>query len=116
MAKAKKDNRTMTKKDNGTDLEAKVERLELLSVASDVENMGTKRAALQTKLQQLQAEGTLAQQNLKEVTERGQELLQQFQTAYAAYKAKLKVPEGKEVNLRTGEIVDAPSEGQQSSQ
>ena len=95
------------------DANAKIERLELLSVAMDLENFGTRRLALQIKIQQLQAEANLVNQELTEATAKGQSMLETFQKAYGAYKVKLEIPEGKEINLRTGEVVDTPPSSQQ---
>lgn len=111
MAKAKK-----PKTDNGTDntdLELKLERMEVLSMAQDLETLSTQIQALQNKIQALQSEANLTNKTLQELQARGQELHAQYQQRLEALKVKLEVPEDKELNLRTGEFVDKPDTQQQ---
>lgn len=108
MARAKK-----PKNSNGADtqeLELKIERMEVLSMAQDLETLGTQITALQTQIRGLQSEANLANRNLQDVQAKGQELHGQFQMRLNALKATLEVPEDKELNLRTGEIVDKPEQ------
>ena len=109
MAKAKKP------KSNGSsastaELELKVERMEVLSMAQDLETLGTQITALQTHIKGLQSEANLANRNLQDAQTKGKELHGQFQARLEALKVKFKVPEDKELNLRTGEFVDKPEQ------
>jgi hypothetical protein len=111
MAKAKKPKKTAA--DNGAsagDLELKLERMEVLSMAQDLETVSTQMAALQNKIQALQSEANLANRNLQDLQAKGQEMHQQYQGRLAVLKEKLGVPEDKELNLRTGEFVDKPEQ------
>lgn len=112
MAKAKKPKDADNGTDN-TDLELKLERMEVLSMAQDLETLSTQMTALQNKIQALQAEANLTNRTLQELQAKGQELHGRYQQRLAALKVKLEVPEDKELNLRTGEFVDKPDTQQQ---
>jgi len=112
--KAKSRKNTMTNT-NPTEesSEKKIDRLELLSKAQDLEHMTTKVQALQVQLQKLQSDANMVNRQLSDFKADGERMAQQFVTELNAFKKKYNVPVDKEVNLRTGELVDPqPQEGQ----
>lgn len=115
----KSTNKKVKKTDNSDKLqlqEKKIERLELLAQAQELENVSIKVQALQVKLQQLKTEATMLNRDLNSFQEEAKKLFEVYSADLAAYKKKYNIPEGKEVNLKTGELVDAPSPPPQQQQ
>ncbi len=98
------------------DAEKKIERLELLAQAQDLEHFTTKMQALNGKLQQLQTEANMANRDLEDIKKEGQKLFAEYNMGLVAFKTKYNVPDDKEVNLRTGELVDPQPPPQQQQQ
>lgn len=97
--------------------EKKIERLELLSQAQDLEHFTTKIQSLQGKLQQLQTEANMTNRDLADIQKEGKNLFTTYNVNLSAFKVKYNVPNNKEVNLRTGELVDPPpQQGAQAPQ
>lgn len=90
--------------------EKKIERLELLSQAQDLEHMTTRINTLKIKMQSLQTEANMVGKDTAELKKDGQIRADEFVVALASFKKKYNVPADKEVNLRTGELVDPPSQ------
>jgi hypothetical protein len=90
--------------------EKKIERLELLSTAQDLELLSTQLSALKIKLQQLQAEANVVQRDITDIQAKGQKMMQDHTSRLVDFKKKHNVPEDKEIDLRTGELVDPPSQ------
>ena len=88
--------------------EKKIERLELLSQAQDLEHITTRINALKIKLHSLQTEANMIGKETGELQKDGQTLADEFAFALTEFKEKYNVPADKEVNLRTGELVDPP--------
>lgn len=88
--------------------EKKIERLELLSQAQDIEHLTTQLNALKIKMQSLQTEATMVGKETAELQKDGKDRADKFTLVLAAFKKKYNVPDDKEVNLRTGELVDPP--------
>jgi hypothetical protein len=114
----------MSKKSNGADArikeaETKAERLELFATAMELERMLMERSALNSQIEKMQTEANMITARIKEISSSGEGLMKEYQARYADFKKKLKVPEGKEINLKTGELVDTPppeEQGQQPAQ
>jgi hypothetical protein len=86
--------------------EKKIERLELLSEAQDLETASVQVQALKIKLQQLNTEATMTNRDLNKLQGDAQKKFDAYSVNLRAFKKKYNVPEDKEVNLRTGELVD----------
>lgn len=109
--KKKSRQKTPVKKLSGKEVkmyeaEKKIERLELLSQAQDLEHLTTKVQALQGKLQQLQTEANITNRTLTDLRKEGKQGFEVYNVELAMFKKKYDVPSDKEVNLRTGELVD----------
>lgn len=109
--KKAKPRKTISRKKNSNSLklqvqEKKIERLELLSQAQDLEHLTTKLQALQGKLQQLQTEANITNRTLTDLRKEGTQRFETYNVELVAFKKKYDVPGDKEVNLRTGELVD----------
>lgn len=88
--------------------EKKIDRLELLSQAQDLEHITTQLNSLKIKMQSLQTEANMAGKDTAELQKDGQARADKYTAELAAFKKKYNVPADKEVNLRTGELVDPP--------
>jgi len=81
--------------------------MKLQNVRLRVSVVDGKLEALTQRRQALAVELQILPERLEEAKKNREKLAAEFTSAYEAAKKELNVPEGKEINLETGEIVDA---------
>ena len=93
-----------------------LEELELLKLQNmrlHVSSLDGRLEATKQRHQALSVEMQILPEKLQQIQKEREAKAQEFNNAYAAAKEKLEVPEGKEIDLETGSIVDAPPPPQQ---
>jgi len=97
--------------DNG----AKLQRLELYTQQLKIVALQNRIEAIKQRQQALTMEASLIPERLKAAEDEQKKMLEAYQAEYAKLKEELEVPEGHEINLETGEVVD-PKQAQQQAQ
>ena len=90
------------KKDNGVE---ELERLKLYTTQLKIRALNSQLEAFQQRRNAIMVEIETLPKKMTEAQQQRDELLQGYQEEYTAMKEQAGVPEGHELNLETGEVV-----------
>jgi chromosome segregation ATPase len=93
-------------------LEMKFALLQCKSATQTLESYAARMGAAQEALKRARIEVQTLPGNIEQMKAQYDDHRQKAQTLYDALKEKLKCPEGKEIDLDTGEFTDPPSRSQ----
>jgi hypothetical protein len=84
-----------------------MERLQLYTTQLKIVALNNRVEAMKQRQQAINMEAAIIPDKLKAAEEEGKRLIEIYRSGYDKLKETMEVPEGKEVNLETGELVDA---------
>jgi len=98
----------MTKKKEDIDQSFELERLKVYATQLKVVALNAQLDSIQQRHNAIQIEISLLPTKAQEVQKQRDALLEQYKEDYTALKKAAGVPEGSDLNLETGEIVESP--------